>query len=58
MERRTHESQNLDPDRFGRSHVDRWAIRAEYQRTGQIEETFLAGETELERMSLSVLFRL
>ena len=40
------------------SFAGRWAIRAEYQRTGRIEETFLAGETELERMSLSVLFRL
>jgi opacity protein-like surface antigen len=40
------------------SFARRWAIRAEYQRTGKFEETFLAGETELERMSLSVLFRL
>jgi hypothetical protein len=40
------------------SFASRWAIRAEYQRTGKLEETFLAGETELERMSLSVLFRL
>lgn len=40
------------------SFANRWAIRAEYQRTGTLEETFLAGETELERMSLSVLFRL
>ncbi len=40
------------------SFAGRWAIRAEYQRTGKLEETFLAGETELERMSLSVLFRL
>jgi OmpA-OmpF porin, OOP family len=40
------------------SFANRWAIRAEYQRTGKLDETFLAGETELERMSLSVLFRL
>jgi hypothetical protein len=40
------------------SFANRWAIRAEYQRTGKLEETFLAGETELERMSLSALFRL
>jgi hypothetical protein len=40
------------------SFATRWAIRAEYQRTGKLEETFLAGETELERLSLSALFRL
>ena len=41
------------------SFTSRWAIRAEYQRTGKLEKTsFLAGETELERMSLSLLFRL
>ncbi len=40
------------------SFASRWAIRAEYQRTGKLEETFLAGETEMEQMSFSVLFRL
>lgn len=38
--------------------ASRWAVRAEYQRTGALGTTFLTGETELERVSLSVLFRL
>jgi hypothetical protein len=42
----------------GWSFASRWTIRAEYQRTDKLDETFLAGETELERMSLNVLFRL
>jgi opacity protein-like surface antigen len=40
------------------SFASRWAVRAEYQRTGNLDATFLAGETDLERVSLSVLFRL
>ena len=40
------------------SFASRWAIRAEYQRTGKLDSTFLAGDTDVERMSLSVLFRL
>jgi hypothetical protein len=43
---------------LGWSFANRWTIRAEYQRTGRLEESFLAGETELERMALSLLFRL
>lgn len=31
---------------------------AEYQCTDKLDETVLAGETELERMSLNVLFQL
>jgi opacity protein-like surface antigen len=38
--------------------TDRWAMRAEYQRTGTLGKSLLAGETELERMALSLLFRL
>jgi opacity protein-like surface antigen len=37
--------------------ADRWAIRAEYLRTGKLEETFFAGETELKRISLSATVR-
>jgi hypothetical protein len=40
------------------SFASRWAIRAEYQRTGNLDTTFLAGDTDLERLSLSVLFKL
>jgi hypothetical protein len=40
------------------SFANRWAVRAEYQHTGKLERNFLIGETELERLSLSVLFRL
>jgi opacity protein-like surface antigen len=36
----------------------RWAIRAEYQQTGEFSESFIAGETEVQRLSMSVLFRL
>ncbi len=38
--------------------ASRWALRAEYQRTGKLDTSFLAGSTELERASLSVLFKL
>ena len=37
------------------SFAKRWAIRAEYQRTGTLDQTILSGETELERMSLGAL---
>jgi opacity protein-like surface antigen len=40
------------------SFAKRWAIRAEYQQTGEISETFVSGETSLKRMALSALFRL
>jgi opacity protein-like surface antigen len=40
------------------SFVSRWAIRAEYQQTGTLSETFVSGETRLKRMSLSALFKL
>jgi hypothetical protein len=40
------------------SFANRWEIRAEYQRTGELDSSLLAGESELERVSLSVLFRL
>jgi opacity protein-like surface antigen len=35
-----------------------WALRAEYQRTGKLDSSFSAGGTELERVSLSVLYKL
>jgi opacity protein-like surface antigen len=38
--------------------ASRWAVRAEYQQTGKFDETLLAGESELRRMALSVLFEL
>ena len=34
-----------------------WSIRAEYQQTGTLGKTLVAGETDLERMSLSAVFR-
>jgi opacity protein-like surface antigen len=40
------------------SFAKRWAIRAEYQQTGKFSESFVSGETRLQRMSLSALFRL
>jgi opacity protein-like surface antigen len=40
------------------SATDRWAVRVEYQQTGPLDESLLAGETELERIGLSVLFTL
>jgi opacity protein-like surface antigen len=36
----------------------RWALRLEYQRTGELDDSILVGGTELERVALSVLFRL
>lgn len=40
------------------SFVSRWAARAEYQRTGKLDGNSLIGQTDLERVSLSVRFRL
>lgn len=40
------------------SFAGRWAIRAQYEQTGQIGGTFIAGETEVKRISLGVLFAL
>jgi hypothetical protein len=40
------------------SFAERWAIRLEYQRTGETDDSILVGGTELERVALSVLFRL
>lgn len=40
------------------SFANRWAVRAEYQHTGKLDNNFLVGETELQRVSLSVLFKL
>jgi opacity protein-like surface antigen len=40
------------------SFAKRWAIRAEYQQTGKISESFVSGETRLQRMSISTLFKL
>ena len=40
------------------SFATRWAIRAEYQQTGTLSESFVSGETRLKRMSLSALFKL
>jgi opacity protein-like surface antigen len=40
------------------SFAQRWSVRAEYQRTGKLDANFIAGESYLEQLSLSVLFRL
>jgi opacity protein-like surface antigen len=40
------------------SFAKRWAIRMEYQETGEFSESFVSGETKLQRMSLSALFKL
>lgn len=40
------------------SFAKRWGIRAEYQQTGKLSESFISGETSLQRVSLSVLFKL
>jgi len=40
------------------SFAKRWAIRAEYQQTGTLSESFVSGETRLKRTSLSALFKL
>jgi hypothetical protein len=39
------------------SFAKRWAARAEYQRTGRLDDNLLIGDTRLERLSVSVLFR-
>ena len=40
------------------SFAKRWAIRAEFQQTGTLGETLMSGETSVQRVSLSALFRL
>ena len=40
------------------SFAKRWALRAEYQQTGKFSESFVSGETKLQRTSLSALFKL
>jgi len=35
-----------------------WALRAEYQQTGKLDSSFSAGGTDLQRVSLSVLYKL
>jgi len=40
------------------SFTKHWAIRAEYQQTGKLGESFVSGETRLKKMSLSALFTL
>lgn len=35
----------------------RWGVRAEYQRTGELDESIFMGATKLERVSLSALYR-
>jgi opacity protein-like surface antigen len=39
------------------SFAERWGVRAEYQRTGALEETLVTGETRVTRISLSALYR-
>lgn len=39
------------------SFTKHWAIRAEYQQTGTLDETIVSGETKLKRLALSGLFR-
>jgi opacity protein-like surface antigen len=38
------------------SFAERWGIRAEYQRTGVLDETLVTGETRVTRFSLSALY--
>jgi hypothetical protein len=40
------------------SFAKNWAVRAEIQQTGKFSESLISGETRLQRMSLSALFRL
>jgi opacity protein-like surface antigen len=40
------------------SFAKRWAVRAEFQKTGKLGESIVSGETQLQRMSLGVLFAL
>jgi hypothetical protein len=40
------------------SFAKRWALRAEYQQTGKLGESFVSGETSLRRIALSALFKL
>jgi hypothetical protein len=41
----------------GWSFAQHWGVRAEYQLTDRFDETIVAGETRVKRMSLGVLFR-
>ncbi|MBX5461531.1 MAG: hypothetical protein IRZ28_10640 [Steroidobacteraceae bacterium] len=40
------------------SFASRWTVRAEYQRTGKTDATFMTAGADVERVSLSLLFRL
>jgi len=40
------------------SFAKRWSIRAEYQQTGTFSQTLVSGNTELQRLTLSALFKL
>ena len=40
------------------SFSNRWAIRAEFQQTGEFSESLISGETSVQRISLSALFKL
>ena len=40
------------------SFAKRWAVRGEYQQTGETGESFASGKSDVKRMSLSVLFAL
>jgi opacity protein-like surface antigen len=40
------------------SFAKNWAIRAEYQHSGKFSESLIFGETSVQRLSLSALFRL
>ena len=39
------------------SFAKRWGARAEYQRSGTLDETLVTGETRVERLSLNALYR-
>jgi opacity protein-like surface antigen len=39
------------------SFAERWGVRAEYQRTGTLDETLITGDTRVTRISLSALYR-
>jgi opacity protein-like surface antigen len=39
------------------SFAERWGVRAEYQRTGVLDETLVTGDTRVTRFSLSALYK-
>jgi opacity protein-like surface antigen len=39
------------------SFAERWGVRAEYQQTGDFDETLITGSTRVTRISLSALYR-